>query len=180
MGISRSQFIKLERGERRLTEHTIRLASLAFGVSAAAVIEQASVAMEPEPPSSAALVRVAGYVGTNGRVHLYDVPASELETVPAPPSATPHTLALEIRSKSLGELFDHWLLFYDDAREMVTPERMGRLCVVGLSDGRTLIRKLQRGKRAGLFRLLSENDPPMEDVSVQWATPVRALMPRTR
>jgi len=100
--------------------------------------------------------------------------------VPAPPSATPHTLALEIRSKSLGELFDHWLLFYDDAREMVTPERMGRLCVVGLSDGRTLIRKLQRGKRAGLFRLLSENDPPMEDVSVQWATPVRALMPRTR
>ena len=30
MGLSRGQFIKLERGERQLTERTIRLAAVAF------------------------------------------------------------------------------------------------------------------------------------------------------
>lgn len=38
MGISRGQFIKLERGERKLTERTIALAAKAFGVSAGEVI----------------------------------------------------------------------------------------------------------------------------------------------
>lgn len=38
MGLSRGQFIKLERGERKLTEQTIELASRAFGVSKAEVL----------------------------------------------------------------------------------------------------------------------------------------------
>jgi len=39
MGVSRGQFIKLERGERGLTERTIALAAKAFGVPRAEVIE---------------------------------------------------------------------------------------------------------------------------------------------
>ena len=39
MGISRGSFIKLERGERKLTEATISTAAKAFGVSRGAVIE---------------------------------------------------------------------------------------------------------------------------------------------
>lgn len=38
MGVSRGQFIKLERGERKLTERTIRLAAKAFEVSMAEVM----------------------------------------------------------------------------------------------------------------------------------------------
>lgn len=38
MGVSRGQFIKLERGERKLTERTIRLASKAFSVTMAEVM----------------------------------------------------------------------------------------------------------------------------------------------
>lgn len=38
MGVSRSQFIKLERGERRLTVDYIRTAAKAFGVPEAAII----------------------------------------------------------------------------------------------------------------------------------------------
>lgn len=45
MGISRSQFIKLERGERGLTERTIGLAAKAFGVPRADVIRDGE-----EPP----------------------------------------------------------------------------------------------------------------------------------
>lgn len=38
MGVSRGHFIKLERGERQLTEHTIQLAARAFDVSRSEVL----------------------------------------------------------------------------------------------------------------------------------------------
>lgn len=41
MGISRGQFIKLERGERQLTSRTIALAAKAFGVAETEIIAQA-------------------------------------------------------------------------------------------------------------------------------------------
>ncbi len=40
MGISRSQFIKLERGERGMTERTINLAAKAFGVPPSALLDE--------------------------------------------------------------------------------------------------------------------------------------------
>lgn len=40
MGISRGQFIKLERGERGLTQRTIDLAARAFGVAPAEILEE--------------------------------------------------------------------------------------------------------------------------------------------
>src|SRR6478736_1643553 len=43
MGVSRGQFIKLERGERGLTERTIALAAKAFGVSRAAIIDEMAI-----------------------------------------------------------------------------------------------------------------------------------------
>jgi transcriptional regulator with XRE-family HTH domain len=42
MGISRGQFIKLERGERQLTDRTITLAAKAFGVSKGEIVDEVS------------------------------------------------------------------------------------------------------------------------------------------
>lgn len=42
MGISRGQFIKLERGERQLTDRTIALAAKAFGVSKGEIVDDTS------------------------------------------------------------------------------------------------------------------------------------------
>lgn len=42
MGISRSQFIKLERGERGMTARTINLAAKAFGVAPSTILDDAS------------------------------------------------------------------------------------------------------------------------------------------
>jgi phage repressor protein C with HTH and peptisase S24 domain len=47
MGISRGQFIKLERGERGLTERTIGLAAKAFDVSRTAVLEMTAALQTP-------------------------------------------------------------------------------------------------------------------------------------
>jgi transcriptional regulator with XRE-family HTH domain len=49
MGISRGQFIKLERGERQLTDRTITLAAKAFGVSKGEIVDE--VSSEPSRPA---------------------------------------------------------------------------------------------------------------------------------
>lgn len=169
MGISRGQFIKLERGERNLTERTIGLAARAFGVPRAAVIGDG-----PTPRQ----VRVIGYVGANSKTTLYDVAEVDLDEAPAPPGATDKTVALEIRGKSLGELFDRWLVLYDDVRRPVTADLVGHLCVVGLEDGRVLVKKVRPAQKRGLFNLISETEPPMLDVALRWAARVISLQPR--
>ncbi len=86
-------------------------------------------------------------------------------------------MAVEIRGNSLGELFDRWLVFYDDVRRPVTEDLIGKLCVVGLADGRVLIKKIGRSTN-GLYDLLSEKEPPIENAVIEWAARVNAMAPR--
>lgn len=52
MGISRGQFIKLERGERQLTDRTIALAAKAFGVSKGEIVDDAGAPSARSRPES--------------------------------------------------------------------------------------------------------------------------------
>ena len=56
--------------------------------------------------------------------------------------------------------------------EPVTDNQIGQLCVVGLADGRALVKELRRGKD-GLFDLYSPNDDPILNVVIEWAALVR-------
>lgn len=129
--------------------------------------------------SRQAVVRVVGYVGAGAGAHYYALSPDDLEAVPAPPGATPNTVAVEIRGASLGPHFDHWLAFYDDVRRPLTEDLIGHLCVIGLSDERVLIKKVEKGAKKGLFRLLSNvGEAPIENVPIEWAARVRNMMPR--
>jgi|SRR5262245_4168942 phage repressor protein C with HTH and peptisase S24 domain len=132
---------------------------------------------EPEEPPTPK-VPVAGYVGAGAETHFYAVSQGGLDEIDAPEGSTPDTVAVEIRGDSLGTFFDRWLVFYDDVRREVTPDLLGKLCVVGLDDGRVLIKKLQRSRSQGLFNLVSQNDAPILDVAIEWAAKVKSLMPR--
>ena len=101
-----------------------------------------------------------------------------LDEIDAPEGSTPDTVAVEIRGDSLGTFFDRWLVFYDDVRREVTPDLLGKLCVVGLDDGRVLIKKLQRSRSQGLFNLVSQTEAPILDVTIEWAAKVKSMMPR--
>jgi phage repressor protein C with HTH and peptisase S24 domain len=131
----------------------------------------------PEGPT-APKVPVAGYVGAGAEAHFYAVAQGDLDEVDAPEGSTQQTVAVEIRGDSLGTFFDRWLVFYDDVRRPVTPDFVGKLCVVGLDDGRVLIKKLQRSRVHGLFNLVSQNDPPIIDATIEWAARVKSMMPR--
>jgi transcriptional regulator with XRE-family HTH domain len=121
-------------------------------------------------------VKLVGYVGAGAAAHFYD--AADLGTVPAPEGATEDTVAMEIRGESLGALFEHWLVYYDEVRTPVTPDLIGRLCVVGLLDDRVLVKQIKKSKTDGLYHLLSNTEGPLFDMEVLWAARVKSMVPR--
>lgn len=166
MGVSRGQFIKLERGERRLTQQYINQAARAFEVDDAQVI------------SDQRFTRIVGRVGAGAEAHFYAESDDDTDEVPTPPGGTEHTVGLEVRGDSIGPFFNQWLVFYDDIRNPVTPDLMGHLCIVETIDGRVLVKKLMRGRDEDHFHLLSQTESPMENVELVWAAKVTAMTPR--
>lgn len=165
MAVSRGQFIKLERGERRLTTDYLERAARAFGVSPAAIINTSAVPL-------------VGYVGAGtGQAHFY-AGGQVRDEVEAPEGATPETVAVEVRGDSLGSFFEQWLIFFDDVRSPVTSDLIGRVCVVGLPDDRILVKKIRPGSRPGLFHLFGQYGDPVMDTPIDWAARVKTMVPR--
>jgi hypothetical protein len=124
--------------------------------------------------------RVVGYVGAGAEAHLYEVAQGDLDEVDVPHGSNEATVAVEIRGDSLGSFLNRWLVFYDDVRQPVTPDLIGELCVVGLEDGRVLVKQVQRGRTEGLFNLISSAEKPILDVAVAWAARVNSISRRSR
>lgn len=123
-------------------------------------------------------VPLVGYVGAGAEAHFYASGDEGFGEVDAPEGATDQTRAAEIRGQSLGPLFESWLVYYDDVRTPVTPDLIGRLCIVGLPNDKVLVKKIQRSRTAGLYHLLSNNEDPMLDQEVVWAARVTNMTPR--
>jgi DNA-binding XRE family transcriptional regulator len=121
-------------------------------------------------------VPLVGYVGAGAEAHFSA--SGELDRVAAPEGSTEDTVAVEIRGESLGSFFDRWLIFYDQVRRPVTADLVGKLCVVGLEDGRILVKKIQRSRSRGLFHLISQTEGPILDVAIEWAARVKNMVPR--
>ena len=166
MGTTRSQIVKLERGERRLTDKWIERAAQALGVPMAWIIE-------------AATVPLVGLVGAGAQLVFHHETHGPFDEVEAPPSSSPGMVAVEVKGDSMRGLADDgWVLFYEDRREPVTDDQLGDLCVVVLPDGRMMVKKLQRGQAPGLFHLYSSNSDPIFDQPVAWAAKVVWIKPR--
>lgn len=166
VGVSRGQFIKLERGERRLTADYISQAARGFGVSEADIIAERNK------------VPLVGYVGAGSHAYLFSEGQGPFDEVDAPEGSTEDTVAVEIRGDSLGSFFDQWVVYYDDVHTPPTSSMMNKLCVVGVADGRILIKKLVRGTLPGHYTLLSQFEPPIYDVLIEWAALVKNMVPR--
>lgn len=123
-------------------------------------------------------VPLVGYVGAGAAANYFAAGDGNLGKVPAPDDATPETVAVEIRGESLGSLFDQWIVYYDEVRSPVTPDLIGRLCVVGLPDERVLIKQIKRSMSPDRYHLLSNTEPPLLDVAIEWAAKVKGMVPR--
>lgn len=123
-------------------------------------------------------VPVVGYVGAGATAVLFADGQGPFGEAPAPVDSSSSTVAVEIRGDSLGSFFNQWLVYYDDVRTPVTPDLVGALCVVGLADGRILVKKIQKSREPGLYHLLSQTEDPILDAEVVWAARVKTMTPR--
>jgi hypothetical protein len=118
---------------------------------------------------------VVGWVVAGGQEHRLPVASGVTDYVEPPAQATDKTVAVQIRGESLGNIFDRWYAFYDDVRHPMTEDLVGELCVVGLSDGRVLIKQVQHSRRKARYNLLSPNEKPIKDVEIAWAARVKDI-----
>ena len=71
-----------------------------------------------------------------------------------------------------------WLVFYGPERRGVSEECLGKLCVVQVKDGPTLLKTVITGTRAGFFTLESWHNPEHQSFKLDWAARVLDIKPR--
>lgn len=126
-----------------------------------------------------AKVAVVGYIGAGAEVIPFDdfAKGTGLNKVEAPMGYEGECVAVQVRGNSMYPIEDGWLVFYRKDIEGVDDTSINKLCVVKVNEGPTLIKKLRRGTRRGLYTLESWNAPPQEDVRLDWAAPVIDIRP---
>lgn len=163
-----SAITALLKGGRELKAREIRLI--------AAYLEVTPPRFEPD---DVPVIGLAG-AGPDGTV-LFSTGDGNLGAAPVPPGWTEETVALEVRGNSMrGIAFDGWYIYYDNRQAPLSDDMLGEPCVIGLSDGRVLVKVPFRGRLPGRFDLESSNPafPTMRDVPVEWAALVTAIVPR--
>lgn len=130
-------------------------------------------------PTKRLSVPVLGYVGGGAEVitvddYPMDDPHGDIvDRVELPMARHADIIALRVRGNSMWPAYsENDLIFYDRA-PLPPAECLGREAVIRLADGRTFVKRLAKGSRPGFFTLISYNGPPIEDVEVEWAVPVR-------
>lgn len=158
MGIAHVQISHLLAGKRSLKVSEIPVIAEYLGV--------------PPPARQYPLV---GDVGAGGAVSMIEWPGGEPEMVNGPDDLPFGTVAVTVSGGSLGHGFDGWRAFYSDRREPFHDEWFKQLCVVGTTDGRTLVKWVRRG--ANGFSLHSGTGEVEENVDITWAAKVSDLRP---
>ncbi len=123
-------------------------------------------------------VPLKGFVGAGGSAEFYELPEDDLDRVPAPDEVTESTVAVQIRGESMGAPLNNWIVYYDNVQRPITRALHDKLCVVGLSDGRVLIKLVKPSKVKGLYHLVPLVGDTIFDVPIEWAARVKTMRPR--
>lgn len=123
-------------------------------------------------------VRVTGRIGAGGSIIFDESDGAEI--VPHLAGLPAGVEAFEVIGSSMLPRYSPGDVVYV-SREFdgAKPSYYGEFCAVRLSSGETFIKQLARGSRPGFFNLRSLNAEDIEDVEIEWATPVLASLSRT-
>lgn len=124
-------------------------------------------------------VPIVGYVGAGGTLSFDDSQGPYGEAEMPPKGGSPTLVAVIVKGDSMsGTLEDGWTVYYDNRRDPPDETMHSKLCIVGLSDGRTLIKKLYPGRKRQHYDLHSVNAPPLLDQPVDWAARITWIAPK--
>lgn len=175
LGTSVGYLSDMEKGKRRHNSDWAERLARVYAITAQDLYRHPDRAVAGVTTDS---VPVVGLVGAGSVATLFAEGQGPLDYVEPPQNATPHTVALHVKGTSLGPAWDESIIYYDDVRSPVTPDLHGRLCVVGLPDGRVLV-KILKAAGDGTFHLLSNSlEEPLLNEEVLWAARVKAAHPR--
>lgn len=169
-------------GSKPTADNYVRIILLATGLGILSDVRSEDVA-ESIDRGPKREIPVRGYVGANSQSFPFNTSnPGDFGSIEASDQDTDQTVALVIIGTSLGEFFNRWYVLYDDVRSPITDNLIGPsgpLCVVGLSDDRVLLKKIERGSKRGFYNLLSnaKDEPAIENVSIEWAAKVKNLRP---
>jgi hypothetical protein len=128
------------------------------------------------------LVPIIGYVGADpsGRIRFADGQRSG-DLVPVPPGGSERAVALEVRGQSMPGFADEGsLVYFEDQHSTPTRDMYGQVVVLQLTSGEVLIKRLFKGSKPGLYDLGSGSGPVIEDVEIEWAAEICAIVPPLR
>lgn len=132
----------------------------------------------------AIMVPVLGNIGAGGEVLFSTDPEIELADydafpkVPRPPLIAGRLMALRVVGSSmLPKYEDGDVIYVRRDHDGILPKYLNRYCAVRTADGGTYLKILSPGSEAGRYTLRSLNAPDMENVEVEWASPVLFVMP---
>lgn len=125
------------------------------------------------------VIPLVGYVRAGASAAFFATATDPLDWVAPIDDMSKDTVAVQVQGDSLGSFFDTWLIYYDEVRSPITPDLIGKLCVVGLMDDRVVVKTVRRSKTQGLFNLMSNTgQDDILDVEVVWAAKVKNMAPR--
>ncbi len=170
MGVSRGQFIKLERGERRMTIDYINQAAKAFGIRPADIIDSEEEFSVP----------LMGYIGAGAEIlpEFEQVPPEGLDQIQVPFPLPAEMIALQVRGDSMLPVYKdgHVVIVYAEQKKPVSAF-YGDDAAVRTSDGRRFLKTIMKGTP---ITLTSFNAAPIENVALDWVGEIFAVLPRSQ
>lgn len=145
MALDPSAVSLMLRGMRVISADEASEMARILGVPLAEVLAQIGIDLPRE--SGLDMVRIAGWVDTDGIIHPQH-PGGPREA-PRPPGAPDNTIAVRFIS---DDFRDGRLLYYTPV-DYIMPEAIGRMSIVELPDGRQAVRVLKHGYEPGQYRL---------------------------
>lgn len=122
-------------------------------------------------------VPVVGRIGAGGTIAYLEVESDD--TVPRLPQLAGPVEALEVVGDSMLPRYSSGdVVYIARTHDGLRPEYYGEYCAVRLKTGETYLKMLARGSKPGFATLRSLNAVDMEDVEVEWATPIIGVLPR--
>jgi repressor LexA len=121
-------------------------------------------------------VSITGRIGAGGSIIFEEFDAG---IVPRPPGASGKLEALEVSGDSMLPRYSSGdVVYIQKDHEGVVDSSIGDYCAVRLKSGETYVKILAYGSRPGFFSLRSLNAADIEDVELEWATPILFVLSR--
>ena len=166
LDITTVQISRFESGARRTNTEFLENAAKFLGVAVSDLFVKRQI-------------NVVGYIGAGAEFYAIDDHAkgAGIDTIDSPPGCPPNAVAVQVRGESMMPVyFDGDILIYSDRRNDIDTFINTR-CVVGLADGRVLVKIVRRGQE-GLYTLSSFNSGLIEDVAIDWCAKIEWVQPK--